>query len=211
MCWHTQPLHWTCGTPNSHVFLVGHTSIADVLMGAYDPEDPKTVTPAAPVPSYTPTPIVQFNEEQLVPIVTRAVQDQSDDTIEMLRSNSGSDEAYTLQTPTRCDDTIPTCGKTLCFLVMRCIHEDVRMSPEDEHISKLEEGTVVWAKQTGFPRWPVMIKKDQEDGDFLKTPMRSDTRNMYRYHVIYFNEKKKVLVTSNDASTIQKQRKREAC
>ena len=29
-----------------------------------------------------------------------------DDTIEMLRSNSGSDEEYTLQTPTRCDDTI---------------------------------------------------------------------------------------------------------
>ena len=48
---------------------------ADVLMGAYDPEDPKTVTPAAPVPSYTPTPIVQFNEERLIPIVTRAVQE----------------------------------------------------------------------------------------------------------------------------------------
>ena len=47
----------------------------DVLMGAYNPEDPKTVTPAAPVPSYTPTPIVQFNEERLVPIVTRAVQE----------------------------------------------------------------------------------------------------------------------------------------
>ena len=48
---------------------------ADVLMGAYDPEDPKTVTPAAPVPSYTPTPIVQFSEERLIPIVTRAVQE----------------------------------------------------------------------------------------------------------------------------------------
>ena len=57
-------------------YLPGMQNIdADVLMGAYDPEDPKTVTPAAPVPSYTPTLIVQFNEERLIPIVTRAVQE----------------------------------------------------------------------------------------------------------------------------------------
>ena len=110
----------------------------------------------------------------------------------MLRSNSGSDEEYMLQTPTRVelDEEEEETGEDLMFPSDE-MYEDVRMSPEDEHISKLEEGTVVWVKQTGFPRWPAMIKKDQEDCDFLRTPKRSNIRNMYQYHVIYFNEGKR--------------------
>ena len=128
-----------------------------------------------------------YDEEYTLQTPTRC-----DDTIKMLRSNSGSDEEYMLQTPTRVelDEEEEETWEDLMFPSDE-MYEDVRMSPEDEHISKLEEGTVVWAKQTGFPRWPVMIKKDQEDGDFLRTPKRSNTRNMYRYHVIYVNEGKR--------------------
>nr|XP_015195985.1 PREDICTED: zinc finger CW-type PWWP domain protein 1-like isoform X1 [Lepisosteus oculatus] len=55
-----------------------------------------------------------------------------------------------------------------------------------EVVNSLVPGSIVWARQFGYPWWPAMVEKDPETGDYME--FQNSRISPSHYHVTYFSD-----------------------